>query len=186
MEGFLEEMPGLFGQPGNLFDPFASPSLFFHGPGLDVPGSFNEPASPLSEMVTAMVGLNVTGSKAIPMKPPRKSHLIFPPRASTIKLPQTLLLHDEAPPKTSSSPRSRRKPTQNTFKLQADELAELMRRSIDKVEMKERVKWDDDIEGWGEEASRRVQVVELGEERRDLQLGEHGQEEVRTWLEGVM
>ncbi|KAK4105274.1 hypothetical protein N658DRAFT_440241, partial [Parathielavia hyrcaniae] len=48
-------MPALFSTPDNLFDPFASPCLFFHSPNLHVPDDFttpltattNNPSSPL-------------------------------------------------------------------------------------------------------------------------------------------
>lgn len=37
-----ELMPGLFGMPAHMFDPFASPVLFFHTSGMVVPSSFTE------------------------------------------------------------------------------------------------------------------------------------------------
>jgi acetyl esterase/lipase len=185
LENFLEEMPALFGHPSNVFDPFASPTLFFHGPGLNVPESFDDYASPLSDIVSSMIGKKSEGEKLV-MKPPRRSHLVFPPRISTLKIPQTLLLHDRYDPPTEANKRaSSRKRTGNTLKVQAEELAEMMRRSIEKVEFKERIKWDDQIDSWEAEVLQRVQVMELGEERNDLALGEDGQERIRRWLEEV-
>ena len=137
----------LFNKPSDLFDPFASSCLLFHTPGLLVPPSFDE-----------------TIERFMPLKPPRKSHLVFPPRKSTLKIPETLLLHDTPPPLPPSwlRRRQRRKKTNygNNFRTQAEELASYMRRSVNKIELNERMKWDEDVDVWGDEAERRVQVHE--------------------------
>lgn len=181
-----DEIPGLFDDPSNLFDPFASPSLFFHGPGLLVPRSFSmsmEDAANIDRLTKGDDG------QAMVMKTPRKSHLIFPPRKSTLKIPETLLLHDsqpQPPPSpTTKSGRTRRraKMSGNTFEAQAEELAGLMKRSVDVVELKERCKWDEDMEDKGDEAHRRVQLVDVGPETKSIELSDGGQQAALTWLQ---
>lgn len=184
------QMPRLFGKPANLFDPFASPSLFFHSPGLAVPNSFT-----MSMINSTMIDALAT-RKTLEVTPtPRKSHSVFPPRKSTLKIPETLLLHDSPVPvpakasttSTKASKTRRRAaaaPRGNTFEAQAQELVQLMRRSIEKIELKERSKWDDDVnpEAAEEEGLRRVQAVDVGDEVGSLELGEAGQETALAWL----
>ncbi|KAJ4306028.1 hypothetical protein N0V88_000823 [Collariella sp. IMI 366227] len=49
-EGLFTELkdqtPGLFSNASNLFDPFASPCLFFHSPNLHIPDDFTTPLTP--------------------------------------------------------------------------------------------------------------------------------------------
>ncbi|OAA56029.1 hypothetical protein ISF_07627 [Cordyceps fumosorosea ARSEF 2679] len=158
-----EQMPGLFGKPAHLFDAFASPSLLFHSPGLLVPRSFTMTVAE-AVAIDAMVG---QAADPALVKTPRKSHLVFPPRKSTLKIPEALLMHDSNPmPLTASGRPWKRKPKAggNNFQSQAAELVELMRRSVDVVELKERGKWDDNVEGLADEASRRVQMLDTGED----------------------
>lgn len=186
MKDLLEDMDGLFARPAHAFDPFASPSLFFHSPGMHVPTSFDGTApSPLSQMISVVTGSPDQADDAgiVEMKPPRRSYTVYPPRTSTLKIPPTLLLHDSC--KQSATGRQWRltkKHPGNSLKTQAEELANLMRRSIDKVEFGERVKWDDEMDNWEALAQQRVQMAELGEERSDLELAEEGQYRVHAWL----
>ncbi|TWU75018.1 hypothetical protein ED733_006170 [Metarhizium rileyi] len=183
-----EQMPALFDVPSSLFDPFASPSLFFHSPGLIVPQSFF-----MTVEHSALID-NMTSDEEIPSKPikaPRKSHLVFPPRQSTLRIPDTLLLFDSALPPVSKSstssksprPRKRAKPIGHTFQAQATELAELMRRSVDIVELKERGKWDEDVHSRVDEALKRVQVLDIGQEREGIELSDTGCQAITAWLE---
>ncbi|KAK2594693.1 hypothetical protein QQS21_007602 [Conoideocrella luteorostrata] len=183
-----DHMPVLFDKPSNLFDPFASPSLFFHSPGLLVPQSFFmsvEHAALIDGMTSSK------GSPDQPVKVPRKSHLVFPPRKSTLKIPETLLLFDSAKPPAinpSIESKGKRKGKQaqsggHSFKTQAMELAELMRRSIDVVELKERSKWDEDIVDRADEAVRRVQVIDIGPGGDSIELTEAGNDAVASWME---
>ncbi|KAI1275585.1 hypothetical protein F5Y07DRAFT_369733 [Xylaria sp. FL0933] len=172
----------LFNQPGDLFDPFASPCLFFHTPGLLVPPSFHESAIPPASSLTDMTWLpEETIEQLMPLSHPRKSPLVFPPRQSTLKIPEMLLLHDPAPPLPPSLLRRRhrrkKKNFGNNFRMQAEELASLMRRSINKVELKERMKWDDDIDLWDDEADRRIQIHDVGKQ---------GDSAAAAWLEERM
>ncbi|UNI18089.1 hypothetical protein JDV02_004381 [Purpureocillium takamizusanense] len=179
-----EEMPGLFDRPSNLFDSFASPSLFFHSPGLHVPPSFTMSMDDIAA-IDAMT--SDEDEPTIPLKTPRKSHLIYPPRQSTLKIPETLLLYDSPPqitPSTTKSgrPKKRPKASGNSLQSQAYELVALMRRSIDVVELKERSKWDEDLQDREHEKYRRVQVVHAGTETGITELGGNGQHMVLAWL----
>lgn len=181
LEELQEWIPHLFREPSNLFDPFASPSLFFHNPGLHVPSSFDADSSPLYDLVSLMTGQATDKEPTEPLKPPRKSHLVFPPRASTLAIPEALLLYEKHSRQPSKGKRALKR-RGNTFETQAAELAELMQRSINKVELKERSKWDDGMDSWEEEASRRVQVKEVADEAGGLCLGADAQERLLEWL----
>ena len=174
-------MDDLFDQPSHMFDPFASAGLFFHNPGMHVPDGFDEGASPVSDTVSMLIGLSDSESSASPPKPPRKSRLVFPPRLSTLKIPRTLLLYDL--PARIKGKRLSKKPQGHSFFAQADELAGYMRRSIDKVEFKERIKWDNNIDSWEVEARERVQLAQLGQERNAKELCDEGASKVLEWLE---
>jgi hypothetical protein len=196
-----EEMPELFKGPSDLFDPFASPSLHFQTAGLLVPQSFHH-ASGITAMVDRMAALGLEGSAADLMptatKPPRRSALVFPPRRSTLTIPETLLLHDTAvmpaaPRKTkakttvTSRTASRRKLKGNHFAAQAEELGGLMRRSLEKIELKERMQWDGEFEDMQAEVAARVKIVDAGEPvEGQLQMNRFGEDVVQSWLESHM
>ncbi|KAI1416550.1 hypothetical protein F5Y13DRAFT_118908 [Hypoxylon sp. FL1857] len=180
----------LFERPDNLFDPFASPCLFFHTPGLFVPSSFNESALSPATSILDLPADSEEASKIrslMLLKPPRKSPLVFPPRSSTLKIPEALLLHSTPPPLPPSLRRRRQRRKKdhpgNNFRTQAEELAGLMQRSIDKVELRERFKWDDDFDGLNDEAARRIQVHGVGFNTGDYRLGGKGEELAAAWLE---
>ena len=88
MHYLQEHLPVFFQSTNDLFDPFASPSLFFHNPGLNIPSSYN-----MSEDDAAWIEAltNPDAAPAVPEKAPRKSRLVFPPRKSTLKIPEALL-----------------------------------------------------------------------------------------------
>lgn len=177
-----EQMPGLFGKPAHLFDAFASPSLLFHSPGLIVPRSFTMTVAEAAA-IDAMVGQEADPAFAV--KTPRKSRLVFPPRQSTLKIPEALVMHDSSPiPLTASGKPSKRRPkaSGNSFQAQAAELVELMRRSVEVVELKERGKWDHDIQDMAGEADRRVQMLGIGQGSPDYEMSPAGQEAALTWL----
>ncbi|KAH6608820.1 hypothetical protein Trco_002166 [Trichoderma cornu-damae] len=188
LESLHQRLMSLFREPCDLFDPFASPSLFFHNPGLSIPQSFYE-CTEFAGIVRAMQGRKRDAVAA--SATPRKSYLVFPPRASTLKIPETMLLHD-APSglplhkaksgRTDGASKYRHKG--HTFKAQADEIASFMRRSITLFEIKERAKWDEDAHFLTEEPRRRIQVVEVGQERDELDLNELGQQAIVDWLDG--
>ncbi|KAH7151699.1 hypothetical protein B0J13DRAFT_246800 [Dactylonectria estremocensis] len=175
-----ELLPNLFRSPEDMFDAFASPGILFHNPGLLVPSSYT-----ISEVESAALEAMINpNSEACQPKVPRKSHLMFPPRASTLKIPESLFLYDSPTVVASAKKGRRRLATSrgNTMENQARELVELMRRSIEKVELKERSKWDEDLSGLEDETARRIQGIEVGDERESLDLNQVGEEAIQEWL----
>lgn len=176
----------LFSKPDDFFDPFASPCLLFHTPGLLIPPSFDESAIPHPTTLADLRWVSEEETEefvpSMPLKHPRKSSLKFPPAKSTLRIPEMLLLHDTAPPLRPSFLRRRQRRTKkiygNSFQVQAKELANLTRRSINKYELKERMKWDDSLDEGNDEADRRVQVHHVGLEGHDIATA--------TWLEERM
>ncbi|TQV94889.1 hypothetical protein IF1G_05876 [Cordyceps javanica] len=181
---FLQEhMPSLFGRPSNLFDAFASPSLLFHSPGLLVPRSFTMTIADAAAM-DSMIAKDT--SVTIKPKTPRKSRLVFPPRKSTLKLPEALLMHESSPTLLTAlgkPPKRKLKGSGNSFQAQAAELAELMRHSINVVELGERKKWDDDMHEIIDKASSRVKTLDVGEGVADYELGATGETPALAWLQ---
>lgn len=241
-------MPRLFAYPGHLFDPFASPVLFFHTAGLMIPPSFRErwrpdywtdklvitpsssALSPGSGSGTGTIdpydyvysdpedpppptpftdpdsdtGLAATNSDsdadadlspAFMAPPARKGYLAFPPRASTLKIPTTLLIHSAPPPPLllpNALPKGIRRPSawrvkirnaENSFASQALGLAGLMRRSVDKLETKERMRWDEELQDPDGEAGRRVETGEVAVGRDGFEDVREGEEMARQWFE---
>ncbi|KAM0331417.1 hypothetical protein ACHAQA_003090 [Verticillium albo-atrum] len=193
-----DAMPTLFGAPVQLLDPFASPALLFQTAGMEIPPSFTQTAA-VAGLVDRMAALGLEGSAADLMpasvgKAPRRSALMFPPRKSTLGIPTTLLVHDgavaagagavSAPGKRKTTSVRKRKAKGNQFEAQAEELAGLMRRSMEKLELKERMKWDEEYDAEGEMEAR-VRVVDVGEGGEE-ELSERGEAVVREWLEERM
>lgn len=179
----LKQQAGaLFSQPDGLFDPFASPCLFFQTPGLLVPRTFTEPAT-AADYYRATMSMSLPDFLApddplteaeflrlVRPRAPRGSPVAFPPWNSTLKVPEALLLHTAVPAPPPSLLRRRRRRARrrvdalatDSFRAQAEALARAMRRSVGK-ELKERRLWDPHLEGIPEdEATRRVQVAEVG------------------------
>lgn len=192
-----QQMPALFRSPANLFDPFASSSLLFHNPGLLIPDDFYPSSLPSSfqravdELSLHPLDPDNADSTTPPPSPPRKGYLAFPPRQSTLRIPETLLLHESPPPLPRITARRRIRTAkkgpisgEHNFKMQAMELAGLMRRSVEKLELKERAKWDPDFEDWDDEVHGRVQVTDVGSADAEAELGTRGQGLVAEWLEG--
>jgi hypothetical protein len=188
-----QRISSLFGNPGHLFDPFASACLFFQTAGLLVPQEFDSSADPVISMLGSAVAASEEAQEAIKAllrtmaaKPPRKSPLAFPPRKSTLKLPETLLLHTSMPslPMTFRK-RPRKTAATNHFRTQAQELASLIRRSLEKLELKDRSKWDHDLDEYSE-IDRRVQVYEVGKDDQSFQIPNYGEVVAGQWLEDRM
>lgn len=211
---FLERhMPVWFKSPADLFDPFASPCLFFQTPGMLVPPSFAQTDAVLA-MADKLAAMGIEGSPADLMmmasssrggKAPRRSALVFPPRKSTLKIPAGLLLHDTAgvgagsgaatktaktktktKTTTKTTAKRRRKVRGNHFEAQATELAGLMRRSLEKLEIPLRMKWDEDLVDGDEVVRSRVRVEDVGEptsgQGQQVVVNERGEELIRRWL----
>ncbi|KAL2015792.1 hypothetical protein VTK56DRAFT_4845 [Thermocarpiscus australiensis] len=228
-EGMLtllkHQLPSLFSDPADLFDPFASACLFFHSANLHIPEDFTTPlsaSSPFSPAWTKAIDslsgattdkeesssdsdsesadelLAKAATLAKQSRPPRKGYLVFPPRHSTLRLPETLLLHDRPRvlhSEDSSSPRkrgaaARQRRSKNSFYVQASELAELMMRSLDMVELKRREQsGEDEFADWDARAAemeRRVQMreVEPPAGEAGMELDEKGEKMVAKWLRG--
>ncbi|KAK5653346.1 hypothetical protein OQA88_9038 [Cercophora sp. LCS_1] len=181
----------LFPTPSSLFDPFASPSLFFHTAPLHCPPDFDTPyQSTITNAIDSLSSIDSPDSAVTEpqeAKHPRKSYLTFPPRKSTLQIPETLLLFDPAPSGISKGKRRA-----NSFQTQAEELAGVMRRSVEMVELKERMKWDCEFEDPAarrEEAERRVVVGRVGGDGEGdgelgvLDLNKDGEGILGEWLE---
>ncbi|KAK8097929.1 uncharacterized protein PG998_013415 [Apiospora kogelbergensis] len=172
----------LFSSPEGLFDPFVSPCLFFHTPGLLVPQpprSSEETGDEIDKILAALMGG--------PENAPRRSGLVFPPRKSTLKIPECLILHSKQPMPVIAHRKGSRRLKQisvgNHFRTQAHELAGLMRRSLEKVEFNDRMKWDDDFGGFREEMDRRIDLRDVGFERSPFEMPGLAQEAIGEWLE---
>ena len=63
-----------------------------------------------------------------------------------------------------------------------------MRKSVNKLELKERRQWDDlgEESYYDEEAARRVQVQDVGQNENVFNLTEDGRESVAAWLRDKM
>ncbi|GAB1315698.1 hypothetical protein MFIFM68171_05908 [Madurella fahalii] len=149
------------------------------------------PESETDETADAL--LAKAAQRAKQQKPPRKGYFRFPPRQSTLRLPETLLLYDDDGgfDAAAAARNGNGKGGGNSFKLQATELASVMRRSLGMVEFKQRMAdgGEDefaDLEVQAREAERRVQLAEVGGsadmERGLLGLDEEGEEVVAEWL----
>ncbi|KAJ2897567.1 bovine leukaemia virus receptor (BLVR) domain-containing protein [Zalerion maritima] len=105
----------LFDNPSNMFDPFASPALFFHNPGMLVPLDFVSDVPAAIELIHPAIMKNLEEGQVemekrslVPVpsilstlfKRPRRSALIYPPRHSAIRIPESLFMHDSAPAHT--------------------------------------------------------------------------------------
>ncbi|KAK3394914.1 hypothetical protein B0H63DRAFT_62097 [Podospora didyma] len=211
--------PDLFDKPANLFDPFASACLFFQSPPLHVPPDFetsmNDVSSSSDSLSAAIGALSLHGGNdylendaspirrqeiPISMKPPRKGYLSFPPRKSTLVIPDTFLLSSSpsrytATPTPSTADKTshlfglgpagktivRRKPPtmkkqkqeKNNFAVQASELAWLMQRSVATMELKERMRLEPEFEDFDArvlEAERRVQLESMALDDTNLDV----------------
>ncbi|SPO04905.1 uncharacterized protein DNG_07590 [Cephalotrichum gorgonifer] len=187
MRHLESSIPDLFPRAAHLFDPFASPSLFFRTAGLDVPSSFTRSealASQIDRLASASsLSAEASGADddltlASPPPPaPRRAALVFPPRHTTLRIPETHLLYT-----TTGRGSGRRRSAAkrgNTFEAQALELAELMRRSVER-EVRERSQWDDDV---GDDVpAQRVKAWDLGDEDFGVEGGA-AEETLSRWLE---
>ncbi|CEF85065.1 hypothetical protein FGSG_09231 [Fusarium graminearum PH-1] len=173
-------LPKLFGSTADTFDVFASPALFFHNPGLNIPASYH-----LTEEQSTALELKNNPEAEAPLETPRRGRLVFPPRKSPLKLPETLLLYDLLPrPPLANWPAQPGFVRQwgNSLEAQAKELAEEMHSSIEKIELKEQGLWDDDIPFWENEQGRRVKVKRVGAESATMEMSETGEQMVEEWL----
>ncbi|ERT01112.1 hypothetical protein HMPREF1624_02351 [Sporothrix schenckii ATCC 58251] len=190
----IRSLPELFRQPPDLFDAFASPSLLFRTTGhlvaplhLDRDISrrlLEEREARLDEEEAkekeGQAGVQALGKRTFGMEllgTSRKAYLAFPPMKSTLSIPN------------------------NSFAVQADEMASLMRRGIDKVEIKrlqqklpvllpeytDNRSIESDMEVRSSDAEKRVRVAGVDAPVDDsLELGEDGQAILLDWLDEQM
>lgn len=154
----------------------------------------------LSSTPSSLASATTTSTVPKPTANPRKGYLAFPPRWSNLKIPDTLLLHSTAPPLPSipsyvvSEYRrvalwKKLKNAENSFGTQALGLGSLMRRSVDKFELKERMRWDEEFGDWNDEAAKRVRIEDTGGgvscESKTFGFGKEGQAEeiAAQWFE---
>lgn len=180
----------LFGSPANLFDSFASSCLFFRTPGLLVPRTFNTSAIgldvsvPCSPPASSLPGVDLLMPSAF--KAPQRRALAFPPRNSTLRIPEMLLLHSAPPPLPRllrRRSRGRKKElVGNHFQTQAEELAHVVRGSLAKL-LRQRMKWDEDLDDVGGEIQNRVQVHDVGLNDGSWELQGDGEKLATSWLD---
>lgn len=202
-------MPILFSAPSNLFDPFASPCLFFHTPGFEMPPTFDRPFHPDpdrgADEPSLGSGSDETEDRTIEIvfKTPRLGYETFPPRGSSLRIPAALLLHQSptavatgagygrAAPELSkaaaAAARRRRRllggMDSNGFASQAGRLASLMRRSVKFAELEGTWRWDEDLDAAEEKAAWRVRLRDVG----PAALGDEAVEKpVAEWLKEQM
>ncbi|PHH65918.1 hypothetical protein CDD81_866 [Ophiocordyceps australis] len=171
----------LFGKPADLFDPFASPSLFLHSPSFEVPDTFT-----MTQQESLLRGLEARRGTTRVLSEPRQSrvsHLIFPPRDSTLKLPRTKLLTYRSQQRHQGN----RHP--HTLLRQAEEMRDLMRFSVAAEETKARDVWDqegDNSEAAAlaqAEAKRRVQVGQVNSHDTIVDMDQESGNEVLEWIQ---
>lgn len=227
----IRALPELFRQPQDLFDAFASPSLFFRTAGhLIAPLHLNRDVSRrlLEEREAKLeeeegndgqASVQAFGKRTFGMEllgTSRKAYLAFPPMRSTLSIPSSLFLHTspEEPPSTGKPTRARKpgaraRPRRipeatngnNSFAIQADEMACLLRRGIDKVEIKrqheklplllpeytDNRQIDSDVEVRSSESEQRVRLIGVDAPADDsLELGDDGQTILLDWLDEHM
>ncbi|KAI1106584.1 hypothetical protein F4804DRAFT_300487 [Jackrogersella minutella] len=182
-----QHVEALFQIPDNLFDHFASPSLFFCSPGLYVPAAFDASAlacnqSPPPEDIL----------KWFPIESPQQHRVVFPPKpelgTKKLIIPETLLLHTTTPlsPRSRSIHRrwqKRKKYPGNNFESQAKHLVKGLRNGIYDTERKGSSNWDGDSSSFDDEVDRRIQVEDAGLNTGDFELGGKGEELAAIWLQ---
>ncbi|KAI1211291.1 uncharacterized protein F4807DRAFT_419733 [Annulohypoxylon truncatum] len=184
----------LFERPGNFFDPFASPCLFYHTPGLFVPPNFKSSALLPKGLQPEDLALLPRDAPEfyMPRKSPKESPLSFPPDRLTSTILEALLLHSAPPPLPPLPPSSsrrqlrRKQKVRNNFQTQAEDLARWMRRRVDKEELGERIIGDDGSDSWDIEAAKRIQLQVVGLSNGDFELGSKGEELAAAWLDDHM
>lgn len=202
-QGFMDAVNTLSGTPG-AEDPYDQAYVYSDPEDPPPPASYEEIERDLGiEIDTGTEDTNTDtsssaddGSPAPAPRPPRRGYVAFPPRASSLKIPDTLLMHTTPPPgpavpgsvqgqRRRMALWKRLKGAENSFGTQAQGLAGLMRRSVNLYELRERAKWDFEFAGWDTEALRRVQVHDVGAGgglAGGFALGGQGEEVAARWL----
>ncbi|KAK4232589.1 hypothetical protein QBC38DRAFT_494654 [Podospora fimiseda] len=184
------QLPLLFPSPSQLFDSFASPSLFFHTPPLHVPKDFTSTRSDLLKTIDPNSPLpdNLSTEDLFrAMPPPDRGSLRYPPPESTLVIPPSLIIYDK---------------DVTGFQYQAEELGFYMKRSVYLYEGYEGKGFQYDLNEdmqrneerrrkYLEEKERRVEMIGREIKKRKEQstkwgLDERGEEFVRDWVGGMI
>ncbi|KAG5922249.1 hypothetical protein E4U61_005488 [Claviceps capensis] len=213
-----QNMPALFERAPNLFDPFASPSMFFHSPALLVPRSFtmtSEEAAEIDHMdfmadMNGMHGMyGMYSMERKPLRIPRLLHRYYPPWHSTLKLPETLIVHDSAPRAADVTAAGKSNTSSNSFESQATEFAEMMRergakdtsasdkstisahslqtkaaRSAESPQRREAN--DTPTDSVTGSASRSVRLVDAGPETQSIEPGDTACKAISAWMKNAI
>ncbi|KAG6064670.1 hypothetical protein E4U32_008208 [Claviceps aff. humidiphila group G2b] len=222
-----QNMPTLFERAPNLFDPFASPSMFFHSPALLVPRSFTMTSKEAAEIeymdfmddmnsMYSMGGMGdmggvggMDGMELKPLRIPRLGHLEYPPRHSTLKLPETLIVYDSAPRSAGATAADKSNISSNSFQSQAIEFAEMMRvrgaedtstsdkstildhslqtKAVGIAESPQRGGAEDTLtDSVTGSASRSVRLVDAGPETQSIEPGDTACKVISAWMENTI
>ncbi len=231
----IPALGSLFSRPTDLFDSFASPTLFFRTAGhllppLDFDKEANRKQADVEEMREAAAegasdaAETERAAHTETLGRTRRVFLGFPHLHSPLSIPSALLLHtpEPEPGQAATDGKKARKPRthdgatrgrprkipeaahgSNSFARQADEMASLMCRGIEKVEMKRRQdtrpvllpEYDrpahefinDDADVRSRESERRVRIAGVGAGGADgMELGGDGQQMLLAWLDEHM
>ncbi|KAG6026658.1 hypothetical protein E4U19_002508 [Claviceps sp. Clav32 group G5] len=207
-----QNMPALFERAPNLFDPFASPSFFFHSPGMLVPRSFTmtlkeAAAIDYMDFMDGMDGMDdMNDMEPKPLKIPRLRYFDYPPRHSALKLPETLIVYDSAPWSAGAKAAGKSNISSNSFQSQALTFAENMRvrgakdtSASDKSTIlahslqnkaariaespQRRGAKDTSTSSVTGSASRSVKVVDAGPETQSIEPGDTACKVISAWME---
>ncbi|KAI1496672.1 hypothetical protein F5X99DRAFT_399529 [Biscogniauxia marginata] len=188
----------LFGDPQHLFDPFASPCLFFYTPGLLAPPSFNVSATSipslrktypdLKDETLISIGAMLNNSKS--------SKLVYPPPDELRGTPEMLLLYTKTPNTQKLRVKRHRRPSPGrNFKDQAERFSAAIRDQIKFEDSGGPEDWEDweEPEKQREEKEREEEAMRLREQLSQVhrvginpEMGElsgEGDELAATWLE---
>jgi hypothetical protein len=183
MRTIYDSLPYLFAIPENLFDPFASPTLFFQTSDLHVPPSFY--VSALDIRLLETFNDRELHIKLNRYKATRAASLKFPPRGSGIRIPDTLLLYNGGHPKPGYT-RARRKNKGNGFSVQARELeGRLWTSHARTLRDQQQMDGDEpDEEQIGSVISKKLACIPVGKQVESLSLEEDGASVAKKWLSG--
>ncbi|KAG6058398.1 hypothetical protein E4U17_008128 [Claviceps sp. LM77 group G4] len=207
-----QNMPALFERAPNLFDPFASPSFFFHSPGMLVPKSFTMTSKEAAvidymDFMDGMDDMNDMEQK--PLNIPRLQYFDYPPRHSALKLPETLIVYDSAPWSAGGKAAGKSNISSNSFQSQALKFAENMRvrgaedtSASDKSTIlahslqnksariaespRRRGAKDTSTDPVTGSASRSVKVVDAGPETQSIEPGDTACKVISAWMEDAL
>ncbi|KAI5866251.1 hypothetical protein GGS23DRAFT_556188 [Durotheca rogersii] len=179
----------LFGIPGDLFDPFASPYYFFHRPKFAVPKSFTGELAELEERPQQKRGSTKLASwKQVNFPPPEAEQESS--RRSRLRIPEMLLMHSAPPPSERLIREYWPGDRGNCFMTQAEDLGMSVKRGAYHNENKEHASslFDGDTERdeWMEGLHKRVSIRDVGGHGKNLSLSPKAEFLARDWIQDRM